>query len=281
MEFVSIRANGGETSFVDYGGHGTRSISSIQVLMEAMYFYGLRNKQFHIGIRTGDRGHDSPHGHPPIETNRTFAYSTNTADYSLVCPDFLWGGEQWQKVRDFDRVTHDIRLAGDSGPGKINKIGWVGSVGGIHQRTLLRLYGQQNPDIIDAREVGWTGWNDAYQGWRGQEYLTYPEYAAEWEYVIDVSGIGYSSRGKMLMHMGRVVFWAEREYNEWFFEKMVPWVHYVPVRSDLSDLIDNFHKINENPSLKKGIRENARQFALEHLQYKNALERWRDLLNHV
>ncbi|KAG6844973.1 hypothetical protein H0H93_016280, partial [Arthromyces matolae] len=61
--------------------------------------------------------------------------------------------------------------------------------------------------------------------------------AAGYKYVFDVDGNGWSSRFKRLISSNTVVFKATI-YPEWFTERIAPWVHYVPVQMDLSDLAD-------------------------------------------
>lgn len=35
--------------------------------------------------------------------------------------------------------------------------------------------------------------------------------------------------------------------KDWFFDLMIPWVHYIPVRWDLSDLEERYHWAEANP----------------------------------
>ncbi|KAL0567527.1 hypothetical protein V5O48_014462, partial [Marasmius crinis-equi] len=59
------------------------------------------------------------------------------------------------------------------------------------------------------------------------------------KYLLDVDGNAWSSRFKRLMSSGSVVFKATA-YPEWFTDRIQPWVHYIPVQVDLSDLWDSF-----------------------------------------
>ncbi len=62
--------------------------------------------------------------------------------------------------------------------------------------------------------------------------------AGAYKYVFDVDGNGWSARFRRLMSMHSVVFKAS-VYPEWFSERVQPWVHYVPVQMDYSDLYDS------------------------------------------
>ncbi|KAF9032264.1 hypothetical protein BDZ89DRAFT_1131403 [Hymenopellis radicata] len=61
--------------------------------------------------------------------------------------------------------------------------------------------------------------------------------AWQYKYIIDVDGNGWSGRFKKLMSSNSLVF-KSSVYPEWFVDRVQPWVHYVPVQVDLSDLHD-------------------------------------------
>jgi hypothetical protein len=60
---------------------------------------------------------------------------------------------------------------------------------------------------------------------------------------------------------------------------LVPWSHYVPVKSDMSDLRSNLAIIKSDPQLEKSIIANALEFSRQYLSQAGALKRWSDLLN--
>ncbi|TDL29204.1 hypothetical protein BD410DRAFT_8683 [Rickenella mellea] len=64
-----------------------------------------------------------------------------------------------------------------------------------------------------------------------------PDTSALYKFVIDVDSHGFSTRFKRLMSSNSVVF-RSTVYSHWFTERLAPWVHYVPVQIDYSDLHD-------------------------------------------
>ncbi|TDL20407.1 hypothetical protein BD410DRAFT_841288 [Rickenella mellea] len=60
-----------------------------------------------------------------------------------------------------------------------------------------------------------------------------------YKYVMDVDGNGWSSRFRRLLSSNSVVF-KSTTYPEWFADRIQPWVHYVPISIDYSDLYDAF-----------------------------------------
>ncbi|GAA94535.1 glycosyltransferase family 90 protein [Mixia osmundae IAM 14324] len=59
----------------------------------------------------------------------------------------------------------------------------------------------------------------------------------EHKYLLDVDGNGWSGRFHKLMRSNSLVFKAS-VFTEWWVERSQPWVHYVPVNPDYSDVYD-------------------------------------------
>ncbi|KAJ7040651.1 glycosyl transferase family 90-domain-containing protein [Mycena alexandri] len=70
--------------------------------------------------------------------------------------------------------------------------------------------------------------------WRRRQSV---QEAGDYKYVIDVDGNGWSGRFKRLITSNSLVFKATI-YPEWYIDRIAPWVHYVPIQLDLSDLHD-------------------------------------------
>lgn len=70
--------------------------------------------------------------------------------------------------------------------------------------------------------------------WRGYQNISE---AGKYKYVLDVDGNGWSSRFKRLMTSNSLIFKAT-VYPEWFTDRIQPWVHYIPVKYDYSDVHD-------------------------------------------
>ncbi|GAA6025765.1 hypothetical protein JCM10207_000786 [Rhodosporidiobolus poonsookiae] len=74
-------------------------------------------------------------------------------------------------------------------------------------------------EMIDFKET--MGLNEAYQ----------------YKYVMDVDGNGWSGRFHRLMSMKACVL-KSTLFPEWYGDRIQPWLHYVPVKVDYSDLYD-------------------------------------------
>ncbi|KAJ7632273.1 glycosyl transferase family 90-domain-containing protein [Roridomyces roridus] len=59
--------------------------------------------------------------------------------------------------------------------------------------------------------------------------------AGDYKYVSDVDGNGWSGRFQRLLISNSLIF-KSTIYPDWYTDRIAPWVHYVPVQLDLSDL---------------------------------------------
>ncbi|KAG7440347.1 uncharacterized protein BT62DRAFT_1080961 [Guyanagaster necrorhizus] len=60
---------------------------------------------------------------------------------------------------------------------------------------------------------------------------------ARYKYIFDVDGNAWSGRFKRLMSSHALIF-KSTIYPEWFTDRLMPWVHYIPIQVDYSDLWD-------------------------------------------
>ena len=54
--------------------------------------------------------------------------------------------------------------------------------------------------------------------------------------MLDIGGWGYSGRLKYLLLLKSVIFVIDRNDVEYWHDSFIPWVHYVPIKEDASDL---------------------------------------------
>lgn len=68
--------------------------------------------------------------------------------------------------------------------------------------------------------------------------LSYEVINATWfyRYLFNFRGVAASFRFKHLFLCGSLVFHVGKDWQEFFYASLKPWVHYVPVRQDLTDI---------------------------------------------
>lgn len=94
----------------------------------------------------------------------------------------------------------------------------------------------------------------------------------QYKYLIDVDGNGWSGRFHRLMSTKSVVL-KSTIFPEWYSERVMPWVHYVPIKVDYSDLYDVMTFFVGTPDGKGSHDEIAAKLARQGKAW--AAEHWR------
>lgn len=220
-----------------------------------------------ILIHTDDR---------PISTidehARSYAFCSAPGYLDVAVPDFVFGGWPEVGIDDFDQTAARMAAAGEQ-PAELPLAGWIGSCHlNLVRRALLGL-GRTHPDLLDVHHVQWVHGPSGLQT-VDQNHLSLPEQVGRWNALVDVEGLGYSGRLKLLLHSGRPVLVQDRPWREWYWDSLVPMEHYVPVRRDLSDLVDRARWVQQNPHEAEQIGRAGQKLAQRLLTRASAVEEW-------
>lgn len=109
-------------------------------------------------------------------------------------------------------------------------------------------------ELIEFRDT--MGLNEAYQ----------------YKYVMDVDGNGWSGRFHRLMSMKACVL-KSTLFPEWYGDRIQPWLHYVPVKVDYSDLYDIMTFFHGTPEGKGSHDDLAQKIGLAGKNW--ARDHWR------
>ena len=93
-----------------------------------------------------------------------------------------------------------------------------------------------------------------------------------YKYLIHVDGHVSAFRLSLELSMGCCILLADSKYKLWFRDILEPMIHYVPIKEDLSDLIEKIKWCRVNDKICKKISKNARKFYLKYLQKDGALD---------
>jgi hypothetical protein len=97
----------------------------------------------------------------------------------------------------------------------------------------------------------------------------------QYKYHIDIDGNTNAWEGFFLRLLtGSPVLKIESGSGrvQWFYDRLVPWKHYVPVAPDMSDLADKIRWLVRNPSTAQRIGQHGREFA-DAATYEREIER--------
>lgn len=97
-------------------------------------------------------------------------------------------------------------------------------------------------------------------------------------YLFNFRGVAASFRFKHLFLCDSLVFHVGNEWLEFFYSAMKPWVHYIPVKQDLSDAKELIEFAKANDEVARAIAERGRKFIVEHLRMEDIFCYWKELL---
>jgi hypothetical protein len=156
--------------------------------------------------------------------------------------------------------------------------------------SLSPLDERDQQPLLDA---GITDWNLRPRKIQGEEYLktieinTLPfglvpkltlEQQMSYKYIIHIDGHVSAFRLSQELAMGCVLLIVDSPYRLWFRDWLKPFVHYVPVQADLSDLLDKIKwcKAHEEECIL--MTENCKEFYNSNLQKDGILNYLQRLL---
>ena len=87
-----------------------------------------------------------------------------------------------------------------------------------------------------------------------------PEEQSKYKYIINIEGHSIAYRLSIELSMGSVVLLVDCKNKLWFSSKLKPYIHYVPIKNDLSNLIDQIIWCKDNDEKCKEITKNAKEF---------------------
>lgn len=144
-----------------------------------------------------------------------------------------------------------------------------------------------NPDSngIPYLDAGITKWNLRPRKLENQEYLTTidissldfslvekltPYEQSSYKYIVHIAGHVEAFRLSLELNMGSVILLVKSPWKLWYSDLLKEYVHYVPVKEDLSDLISKIAWCRNHDDECKKIAENAKEFYKTYLG-KNAI----------
>ena len=101
---------------------------------------------------------------------------------------------------------------------------------------------------------------------------------SNYKYIINVDGHVAAFRLTYELGMNSVILLVDSEYDMWFTKLLIPFVHYIPVKSDLSDLLDRVVWCKQNDAVCKQIALNAYTFYKKYITKDGIMDYMQKLL---
>ena len=138
-----------------------------------------------------------------------------------------------------------------------------------YPRYYVSMMSSKNSDWLDACitdkdatyfpvRVYWNYTSCVHRNWSRMDVGDMMKY----KYILTMggtSGTSFSILWKLAS--SSVVLYVKSEFMDWYDPFLVPWKHYVPIASDLSDLKKKFRMLELHPKLALNIIKNANEIA--------------------
>ncbi|XP_041834841.1 protein O-glucosyltransferase 1 [Melanotaenia boesemani] len=147
------------------------------------------------------------------------------------------------------------------------------------ERDPLILLSREDPELVDAeytKNQAWKSERDTLGRPPAKEILLADH--CKYKYLFNFRGVAASFRLKHIFLCGSLVFHVGDEWQEFFYPQLKPWVHYIPVKQDLSDVRELLKFVKENDATAQEIAARGQQFILQHLRMADVSCYWERLL---
>ncbi|XP_034533891.1 protein O-glucosyltransferase 1 [Notolabrus celidotus] len=192
-----------------------------------------------------------------------------------VWPIYPTGLGRWDLMRD------DLKKSAAQWPWKKKESrGFFRGSRTSPERDPLILLSREAPELVDAeytKNQAWKSEKDTLGRPPAKEIPLVDH--CKYKYLFNFRGVAASFRLKHLFLCGSLVFHVGDEWQEFFYPQLKPWVHYVPIKQDLSDLRELLQFVKENDAIAKEIATRGMEFILNHLQMQDISCYWERLLS--
>ena len=261
MPFCVSKMNG-QLLFKDFTGYETRNSSTFWCIQKADEKYNWKDFN-EIIIHTGD-----------YEENKDDYTYSKKDNYNNLVPDFNFHSWPQVGINDYERCVKEIDSAGLS-KYQINKVWWIGNTNSIRKK-LIEI-GDNNKELFDIIKMRWIKTKNVRLN--SSKYISIPDLVKTYSILIDIEGNGYSGRLKYLLWSHRPVLLVDRPHKEFFFEFLKEWEHYIPIKRDLSDLVEKTKWCLDNYDKALIIAENAFEFSKLYLTRDSCYDKWNNIIS--
>lgn len=212
-------------------------------------------------------------------------------DTQILIPDFEALRGRYQVLASQD-ITQDAaipsweekkaQLIWRGGPGQHPPEGFAVSLSpeDPHCLTRIRLcdLATKHPDLIDAKFTYLEAAYDSLSRFLGGFVPFESQIQYKYQMQIDGYSCAYSTSGWKLF-TNSLMFKEDSNHIQWYYNELKPYVHYIPVKEGLTDLLDQIQWAMMHDDEAEKIAREAREFALSHItEERNRLYLYHALL---
>lgn len=242
-------------------------LAGVFALLEELCFIHRLGRPITVSVALGD-----------LELSGTaMAFSANAPDGRLIPDPYFLITRAYAKERD------DYALPLRPWDDRIDRAYWRGApsgmLGGVSAEQLPRVelarLCRSLPDLFDVALVLGADADAAFRARLEQLDVLGNREPQErmlaYRYQIDVDGYSNAWSGlflKLLSGAPVLKVASRAGYRQWYYGRLMPWVNYVPIQADLSNLVASLARLRTDPDLARNIGRMGRELALE-LSYES------------
>lgn len=207
-----------------------------------------------------------------------FAKNPSLAPKTILIPDFeaLMGNESFlyavylaNQWHPWSRKKNQAVFRGSLTGGDYNHANFL-----QFPRSKAITQGLQHPHLIDAKFTYYPGW-EGYKAQFGdyfsppmsvQDHITY-----KYQLLIDGNSCAYS-RAYWQLFSNCVILKQASDNIQWYYGGFEPYVHFIPVHSDMSNLPEIIKWTMEHDAEAQAISRAAQEFAKNNISYAHIMQ---------
>ncbi|CAG2111313.1 unnamed protein product [Medioppia subpectinata] len=149
-----------------------------------------------------------------------------------------------------------------------------------HDRDPLIKLGRALPHLISAEYTANQAWRSVADtlGKEPVPTVTFQDHCL-YKYLVNMRGVAASFRYKHLFLCKSVVLNVDSDWIEFFYPQLKPWIHFVPIAKDMSDLEEKIEFLKANDQIGRNIAEKGFEFIWHHLTMDSVQCYWKQLLD--
>lgn len=217
----------------------------------------------------------------PLPPRPVFSWCGSDDTYDMVLPTYKMVqatvfGKDLENVQETDGKSYS-----DGGPWASKKevLLFRGRPSNEY-RTQAMLTAKQHPDLLDIR-VTRNQYNYFPDEKAKQEHHAYEKKFGpkaplqpfssffKNKYLLNIDGTVAAYRFGAMLAGNSLAFKQDSHYYEHFYHALKPWVHYVPVQADLSDMLQQVEWAKAHDNKAQEMMTAARDFARRHLRMED------------
>ncbi|EFN83937.1 KDEL motif-containing protein 1 [Harpegnathos saltator] len=153
---------------------------------------------------------------------------------------------------------------------KVEQLFWRGRDSRKERLDLIDI-SRKHPKLFNVSITNFFFFKDKIDKYGpGQSHVSFFDFF-KYKYQLNIDGTVATYRFPYLLAGDSLVFKQESKYYEFFYKDLTSGLHYVPVKSDLSDLVEKIQWAKEHDEDGLKIAKSARQFARDNLLPRDIL----------